>query len=173
VARMTRVFRCRRIAFIAGPITLALLLFSLSILMTSIGTLNSMPPGVDVGESAFVSLVNETPITAMYPSTYVVKSQRPFIIKIDYRDDWVISGFEAERRARDFLSHALPSEEVDRLFIDIFSWERSGVLPRWTLNFMNFPDSPYHYVATLGQRNFRGHYSLLGATTSPSGTNQQ
>jgi hypothetical protein len=161
VVRMTRVFRCRRIAFIAGPIALALLLFSLSILMTSVGTLNSMLPGVDVGESAFASLVNETPTTAMYPSTYVVKSQRPFIIEIDYRDDWVISGFEAERRARDFLSHALPTEEVDQLFIDILSWERSGVLPRWTLNFMNSTDSPYHYVATLSVNAISGditHY---------------
>ena len=149
VIRMTRMSRYRRIAFIVGPITLALLLFSFSIFMTSVGPLNSMLPGVDIGESAFAPLVNETPITAMYPSTYVVKSQRPFIIEIDYRHDCVISGVEAERRARDFLSHALPIEEVDGLFIDIFSWERSGVLPRWTINFMESPDSRYHYVATL------------------------
>lgn len=86
VVLMFRAYGCRVIMVVTCSFVLAMLVFSSCATFIGVDMSAIILPGIDVSESAFAELTNETPSVAVYPQTYVVKSEKPFVIEVDFRD---------------------------------------------------------------------------------------
>jgi len=135
------------------PIALAIILVSSALALTSAGTSHFELPGVALSDSPFAELATDslTPIESIvYPNTYVVKSQKPYVIEIDYQEETAIGVSTARLIAWEFIESVFTPEEVQQLSIADMCTELWGVLPRWTIKFWNNTFSePHSFVATV------------------------
>lgn len=137
VVLMVRAYGFRVVMVVTSSFVLAMLVFSSCILFIGADISAIELPGIDVSESAFAELTNETPSVAVYPQTYVVKSEKPFVIEFDYRDSQLLSEFIARQMAWEFLERVLPPDQFSQLVVDDRCTELFGVLPRWMFLFAN------------------------------------
>jgi hypothetical protein len=148
VVLMVRAYGFRVIMVVTSSFVLAMLVFSSCILFTGADISAIELPGIDVSESAFAELTNETPSVAVYPQTYVVKSEKPFVIEFDYRDSQLLSESMAKQMAWEFLERVLPPDQLSQLVVEDRCTELFGVLPRWMFLFANSSSTvPIHIVA--------------------------
>jgi hypothetical protein len=148
VVLMVRAYGFRVIMVVTSSFVLAMLVFSSCILFTGADISAIELPGIDVSESAFAELTNETPSVAVYPQTYVVKSEKPFVIEFDYRDSQLLSESMAKQMAWEFLERVLPPDQLSQLVVDDPCTTLFGVLPRWMFLFANSSSTvPIHIVA--------------------------
>jgi hypothetical protein len=146
VVLMVRAYGFRVAMVVTSSVVLAMLVFSSCILFIGADMSAIELPGIDVSESAFAELTNETPSVAVYPQTYVVKSEKPFVMEFDYRDSPLLSESMARQMAWEFLERVLPPDHLSQLVIDDRLTELFGVLPRWMFAFPN-STVPSHIVA--------------------------
>lgn len=144
---------------LVAPVALAIILLSSALALssapalTNAGTSHFELPGVALSDSPFAELATDslTPIESIvYPNTYVVKSQKPYVIEIDYQEEIAIFEATAKLIAWEFIENVFTPEEVQQLSIDDRCTRLWGVLPRWTISFWNNTFSePHSFVATV------------------------
>jgi hypothetical protein len=164
VVLMFRVYGCRVIIAVTSSFVLAMLVFSSCILFIGADMSAIELPGIDVNESAFAELINETPSVAVYPQTYVVKSEKPFVIEVDYRDSQLLSESMAKRMAWEFLERVLPPDQLSQLVVDDPCTTLFGVLPRWMFLFAN-STVPNSFVAFVTVNAISG--DIIGYAGEP------
>lgn len=123
-----------------GSFMIAIMLLLLLLGTTCTGKNDGYLPGIPFADSHFTELGTDllTPIESMvYPSTYVVQDEKPYIIKVDYSDFILISEFDAELSAQQFINEVFEEEKAQQLSIDRRTTELSGTLPKWTISFKN------------------------------------
>ena len=148
VVLMFRAYGCRVIMVVTSSFVLAMLVFSSCFTFIGADMSAIELPGIDVSESAFAELINETPSVAVYPQTYVVKSEKPFVIEVDFRDSQLLSEFIARQMAWEFLERVLPPDQLSQLVVEDRCTKLFGVLPRWMFLFANSSSTvPIHIVA--------------------------
>lgn len=142
------------------PVALAIILLSSTLALTNAGTSHFELLGVALSDSPFAELATDslTPIESIvYPNTYVVKSQKPYVIEIDYQEEIAIFESTARLIAWEFIENVFTPEEVEQLSIDDRSTKLWGVLPRWKINFRNNTFSvPTHIVAIVSVNAISG-----------------
>jgi len=137
VVLMVRAYSFRVIMVVTSSFVLAMLVFSSCFTFIGADMSAIELPGIDVSESAFAELTNETPSVAVYPQTYVVKSEKPFVIEVDFRDSQLLSESMAKQMAWEFLERVLPPDQLSQLVVDDPCTTLFGVLPRWMFLFAN------------------------------------
>jgi len=113
---------------LVAPVALAIILVSSALALssalapTSAGTTHFELPGVALSDSPFAELATDslTPIESIvYPNTYVVKSQKPYVIEIDYQEEIAIAESTARLIAWEFIENVFTPEEVQQLSIAV------------------------------------------------------
>jgi len=117
----------------------AILLFS-SIAFGTTDSSTLVPPGVSLNDTPFTDIATDN-LTSMesvvYPPNYEVISDMPYIIRVDYQNAQLITEYEAEQAARQFINKVFSNQSVQQLEIDRRSTDLWRVLPRWVINFRN------------------------------------
>ncbi|MFX1579567.1 MAG: hypothetical protein ACFFBJ_07945 [Promethearchaeota archaeon] len=109
----------------------------------AIGNLNSSVgnlPGASLNALPFedISTDNLTSMESfMYPADYDVISEKPYIIRVDYTNDYSVSVIDAELAAQQFVTKVFSNLSVQQLEINRLFTEMSKALPRWTISFKN------------------------------------
>lgn len=130
----------RSVMFSAISISAAFILLSSILIVGSTGSSVGALPGKSLSESSFAELGNDSLGSTeprFYPPTYVVMSEEPFIIEVDYQDALLIPEQEAESVAQRFIDSVIAHELSQQLDIDRRSALIWGALPKWTINFRN------------------------------------
>jgi hypothetical protein len=124
-----------------------LLVSSLAIGTTDSSTL--VLPGVALNDSPFAE-ISTTNLTSMesilYPSNYEVISERPYIMRVDYQTTDLITEYEAEQAAQQFIDKVFSNQSVQQLEIYDLTTKLSRALPRWSLSFINNTQSEVHHI---------------------------
>ncbi len=165
VVLMVRAYGFRVVMVVTSSFVLAMLVFSSCILFIGADMSAIELPGIDVSESAFAELINETPSVAVYPQTYVVKSENPFVIEFDYRESQLLSEFMAEQMAWEFLERVLPPDQLSQLVVEDRCTTLFGVLPRWMFLFANSSTVPNDFVAFVTVNAISG--DIMGYAGEP------
>lgn len=97
-------------------------------------------PGVPLSETPFADISTDN-LTSMesilYPSNYEVISKRPYIMRVNYQTTHLITEYEAEQAAQQFIDKVFSNQSVQQLEIDRRLTDLFGALPRWMLYFEN------------------------------------
>ncbi|NHI82692.1 MAG: hypothetical protein EAX81_00120 [Candidatus Thorarchaeota archaeon] len=124
---------------LASVVVAAILLVSSLVVGTTDSSMRVLP-GVPLDDSPFsdISTDNLTSLeSVLYPSNYEVISERPFIIRVDYQGVCLITSFEAEQVAQQFVDKVFSNQSVQQLEIDRRLTKLSRALPRWIISFKN------------------------------------
>jgi hypothetical protein len=134
-------------SFASVVIAAVLLVSSLVIGTTDSTTL--VLPGVSLNDSPFadISTANFTSMESLvYPSNYEVISERPYIIRVDYQTTHLITEYEAEQAAQQFINKVFSNQSVQQLEIYELTTKLSRALPMWSLSFINNTQSEVHHI---------------------------
>ena len=130
----------RPAGFSLVSVVIAVLLLFTSLAFGTTDSSKLVPPGVSLNDTLFADIVvdNLTPVESfLYPSNYEVISERPYIIRVDYQEDQLISNYEAEQEALQFINEVFSNQSVQQLEIDRRVTRLDGFLPRWIIGFKN------------------------------------
>ena len=121
-------------------VIVALILIASSVVIGTTDSSTLVPPGVSLSDTPFADIATDN-LTSMesvlYPSNYEVISERPYIIRVDYQGAHLITEYEAEQAAQQFMYKVFSNLSVQQLEIDRRVTQLFRVLPRWKLSFEN------------------------------------
>jgi hypothetical protein len=127
----------------------AVILFSSSLVIGGLGSTQSVLPGVALADSPFIEISTDN-LTLMeslvYPSSYEVISERPYIMRVDYQTTHLITKYEAEQAAQQFIAKVFSNQSVQQLEIWDLTTKLSRALPIWSLSFINNTQSEVHHI---------------------------
>jgi hypothetical protein len=121
-------------------LVIAAILFFSSIAIGSFNPSAANLPGAPLNGSPFAEISTDN-LTSMeslvYPSDYEVISERPYIIRVDFTNDYRVSEIQAELAAQQFIAKVFSNQSIQNLEIVRQTTKLFGDLPRWLISFRN------------------------------------
>jgi hypothetical protein len=121
-------------------VVIAAILLASSLVIGTTDSSTLVLPGVSLNDSPFADISTDN-LTSMesvlYPPNYEVISERPYIIRVDYQSAHLITEYEAEQAAQQFIAKVFSNQSIQQLEIDRTITDLWRVLPRWKINFRN------------------------------------
>ncbi|MFX1579277.1 MAG: hypothetical protein ACFFBJ_06480 [Promethearchaeota archaeon] len=134
------IIRSKPCGYSLVSLVIAAILFFSSIAIGSFNPSAANLPGTSLNGSPFVDISTDN-LTSMeslvYPSDYEVISERPYIIRVDFSNDYRVSEIQAELAAQQFIAKVFSNQSIQNLEIDYQLTKLSRDLPRWRISFRN------------------------------------